>query len=436
MDMMILDWKRRLLFWGGAVCLSLVAILFAVTCEKANDLFHKMIAISPYFPLLVTPLGLVLIVIITRKYFSGSQGSGIPQAIASLDLNEDHELREQVLSLRIVFGKIILTIMGLLFGASVGREGPTVQIGASIMHRLGSLANFSKHDMERGLILAGSAAGVAAAFNTPLAGIVFAIEELGRSFEKHNSTTILMTVIVAGITSLALLGNYSYFGHTSASLAFGSDWGVVIICGISGGVLGGAFSRSLIEVNKGLSGRFGEWMQVHPVAFAAICGLALALLGLASDNSIYGSGYGEAKSLLNGSAALPESYGFLKMTATVVSYISGIPGGIMAPTLSAGAGFGANIAHLFTTMPASAVIILGMVAYFAGVTQAPITAFVIVMEMVDNHEMILPLMATAFIANACSRLVCPTPLYYTLAQNFVRSHIPFAGSQGPRSETT
>jgi len=185
---MILDWKRRLLFWGGAVCLSLVAILFAVTCEKANDLFHKMIAISPYFPLLVTPLGLVLIVIITRKYFSGSQGSGIPQAIASLDLNEDHELREQVLSLRIVFGKIILTIMGLLFGASVGREGPTVQIGASIMHRLGSLANFSKHDMERGLILAGSAAGVAAAFNTPLAGIVFAIEELGRSFEKHNNT--------------------------------------------------------------------------------------------------------------------------------------------------------------------------------------------------------------------------------------------------------
>ncbi len=430
---MIHDWKRRFVFWSGAICVGLVAILFAIACEKANGLFHKLIAISPFLPLLITPLGLVLIVIITQKFFPGSQGSGIPQAIASLEPNEEYEIREQVLSVRVTIGKIFLTIFGLMFGASVGREGPSVQIGASIMHSMGKFAHFSKHDIERGLILAGAAAGVAAAFNTPLAGIVFAIEEMGRSFEKHNSTTILMTVIIAGITSLALLGNYSYFGHTSASLAFGSEWGVVIICGITGGLLGGAFSRSLIEVNKGLAGRMGEWIRAKPVAFAAVCGVMLALIGLASGNATYGSGYGEAKSLLNGSVALPESYGLLKMTATVVSYISGIPGGIMAPTLSAGAGFGANIAHIFTSVPAGAAIILGMVAYFAGVTQAPITAFVIVMEMTDNHEMILPLMAASFIANACSRLVCPTPLYHTLAQNFVLSHLSNSGSQGSSS---
>ncbi len=426
---MIFDLKRRIVFWSGAICVGLVAILFAVACERANDLFHKLIFISPYLPLLVTPIGLVLIVIITRRYFPGSQGSGIPQAIASLETNDNSEIREQVLSLRIIIGKILLTILGLAFGASVGREGPTVQIGASIMHRLGNFAKFSKHDMERGLILAGSAAGVAAAFNTPLAGIVFAIEELGRSFEKHNSTTILMTVIFAGITSLALVGNYSYFGHTAATLAFGSEWAVVIICGITGGLLGGAFSRFLIEVNKGLSVHIGAWMKANPAGFAAICGLLLALIGLASGNTTYGSGYSEAKSLLNGSAILPENYGILKMAATVVSYISGIPGGIMAPTLSAGAGLGANIAHIFTSMPASAVIILGMVAYFAGVTQAPITAFVIVMEMVDNHEMILPLMATSLIAHACSRLVCPAPLYYTLAQNFIRGQLFEADSK-------
>jgi H+/Cl- antiporter ClcA len=431
---MIHDWKRRLVFWSGAICVGLVAILFAIACEKANGLFHKLIAISPYLPLLITPLGLVLIVIITRKFFSGSQGSGIPQAIASLEPNEEYEIREQVLSVRVTIGKIFLTIFGLMFGASVGREGPSVQIGASIMHSMGKFAHFSKHDIERGLILAGAAAGVAAAFNTPLAGIVFAIEEMGRSFEKHNSTTILMTVIIAGITSLAVLGNYSYFGHTSASLAFGSEWGVVIICGIAGGLLGGAFSRSLIEVNKGLAGHMGAWIRAKPVAFAAVCGLILALIGLASGNTTYGSGYGEAKSLLNGSVTLPESYGLLKMTATVVSYISGIPGGIMAPTLSAGAGFGANIAHIFTSVPTGAAIILGMVAYFAGVTQAPITAFVIVMEMTDNHEMILPLMAASLIANACSRLVCPTPLYHTLAQNFIRSHLPNARSQGSGSK--
>ena len=362
---MILEWKRRLIFWGGAICVGLVAIFFAVACETANDLFHKLIAISPYLPLLLTPIGLVSIVIITRKYFPGSQGSGIPQAIASLDPNESPEIREQVLSIRIIIGKIFLTILGLMFGASVGREGPTV--------------------------------------------------------------------IFAGITSLALVGNYSYFGHTSASLAFGKEWYVVIVCGISGGFLGGVFSRFLIEVNKGLSGNIGVWMKTRPVAFAAICGLLLALIGLAADNTTYGSGYNEAKSLLNGSSVLPESYGLLKMTATIVSYVSGIPGGIMSPTLSAGAGFGVNIAHLFTSVPAGAVIILGMVAYFAGVTQAPITAFVIVMEMLDNHEMILPLMATSLIACACSRLICPIPLYYALAQNFIRRQLSYESFQGTSS---
>ncbi len=399
--------------------MGVVAILFALACEQANGLFHRLLGVSPYLPLVVTPLGLALVAFLTRKFFPGSQGSGIPQTIAALDPHESRGLRDQVLSLRIMFGKIMLTITGLLFGASVGREGPTVQIGASIMHSLGNLARFPRHDLEKGLILAGGAAGVAAAFNTPLAGIVFAIEEMGRSFEEQHSATILMTVIVAGLTSLAILGNYAYFGHTSDALAFGREWGVVIVAGMVGGLLGGLFSRTLIEFNKGLPGRVGAWVRESPVAFAAVCGLVIALLGLASGATTYGSGYNEAKSLLGNNAALPESYGLLKMAATAVSYVSGVPCGVMAPSLSAGAGIGADIAHVFTSVPAGAAIILGMVGYFAGVTQAPITAFVIVMEMTDNHEMILPLMATAFLASVCSRLVCPTPLFHTLARNFL-----------------
>ena len=419
-EQIILDWKRRLVFWSGAVAVGVVAILLAIASEQANLQFHKLVAISPYLPLIVTPIGLMLVVVLTRKVFPGSQGSGIPQTIAALDPKETHKVRDQVLSLRVAVGKLGLTVMGLFVGSSVGREGPTVQIGAAIMHSLGKYARFPRHDLEKGLILAGGAAGVAAAFNTPLAGIVFAIEEMSRSFEEHNSSTILMTVIIAGITSLALLGNYSYFGRTSDALAFGREWDVVILCGIAGGLLGGVFSRALIEFNKGLTGQMGAWMRAKPIAFAAVCGVLLALIGLASENTTYGSGYIEAKSLIDGSAELPESYGLLKMAATVVSYVSGIPGGIMAPTLSAGAGFGANIAHFFTSVPAGAAIVLGMVAYFAGVTQAPITAFVIVMEMTGNHDMLLPLMAAAFIAKICSRLVCPTPLFHTLAKDFLQ----------------
>ncbi len=416
---MIVRWKRRVVFLGGAISVGLIAILFAVICEWANTMFHKLLAISPRLPLLVTPLGFALIVYLTRNFFTGSQGSGIPQVIASLD--EHSSVRDKLLSMRVTLGKIALTVMGFLFGASVGREGPTVQIGASIMHGIGKLARFPRYDMDKGLILAGAAAGVAAAFNTPLAGIVFAIEEMSRSFEEHNSSTILMTVIIAGITSLALLGNYAYFGRTSETLAFGRDWNVVILCGVIGGVMGGAFSRLLIEVNKGLAGRLGDWMRAHPIRFAAACGLLLALIGLASQGNTYGSGYNEAKAMIDGDPSLPENFGLLKVAATLISYVSGIPGGIMAPTLSAGAGLGYNIAHIFSSVPMGAAIILGMVSYFAGVTQAPITAFVIVMEMTANHEMILPLMAAAFIAKLCSQAICPTPLFHTLGGNFIPS---------------
>jgi H+/Cl- antiporter ClcA len=424
---LVLDWKRRLVFWSGAISVGLMAILFALACEQANGLYHKLLAISPYLSLIVTPLGLVAIVFLARRYFPGSEGSGIPQTIAALDPKESSRIRNSVLSLRVAIGKIFLTILGLMCGASVGREGPTVQVGAAIMHSLGNLARFPKHDLEKGLILAGAAAGVAAAFNTPLAGIVFAIEEMSRSFEEHKSSTILMTVIIAGITSLALLGNYSYFGHTSESLAFGREWSVVIVCGVVGGLLGGAFSRALIEVNKGLVGQMGTWMRAKPVWFAFSCGLLLALIGLASGGTTFGSGYSEAKSLLDGQTMLPESFGILKLAATLLSYVSGIPGGVMAPTLSTGAGLGINLAHFIHNVPVGATITLCMVAYFAGVTQAPITAFVIVMEMIDNHEMVLPLMAAAFIAKLCSRLVCKTPLFHTMAQSFMAKQAKVVG---------
>ena len=394
-------------------------MFFAKGSEQANLLFHRIVAFSPYLPLLIAPAGLALVAWVTRRFFPGSQGSGIPQTIAALAM-PDRGARAAVLSLRIAFGKIFLTLLALLSGASVGREGPTVQIGAAIMHALGSHIRFTRRDMERGLILAGGAAGVAAAFNTPLAGVVFAIEEMSRSFEEKTNGTVLTAVIVAGMASLAMMGNYTYFGHTSASLGFGQGWLAVLFCGVAGGLAGGLFSRILTAFAGGVPGRAGESIRRHPVAFAALCGFLLALIGLLSGGTTYGTGYQEAKTLLESGHAVPDSYGALKMLATIVSYLSGIPGGIFAPSLAVGAGFGANLAGLMPYAPSGAVIVLGMVAYFAGVVQAPITAFVIVMEMTDNHGLLLPLMAASIIASVTSRLVCRKPLYKALAENFLK----------------
>ena len=419
-------WLRHMLFWGGAVVVGLAATAFALSGDYAHEVFRRVVAISPWLPLLVTPLALAGVAALTQRYFKGAEGSGIPQTIAAIRMTDDGN-RDAVLSLRLAAAKMLLTCVGLAGGASVGREGPTVQVGAALLYNLRWLVRFPRHLMERGLIVAGGGAGVAAAFNTPLAGVVFAIEEMARAFEERSSGTLITAVIIAGLAAVYVQGNYTYFGATSATLAGASGWLGVLLCGLAGGLLGGGFSRLVLAFSThGLPGRAGVYMRAHPVAFAGACGLALALIGLASGSAVYGSGYTEAKHLLEGSGEVSAGYGLWKMLATFVSFISGIPGGLFAPSLSAGAGIGQAVAGLIDPSDAGALIVIGMAAYFAGVVQAPITAFVIVMEMTDNHAMVVPLMLATLLATAVSRVVCPRPLYKALANNYLARVRPAA----------
>ncbi|HEX3441023.1 MAG TPA: chloride channel protein [Pseudolabrys sp.] len=408
-------WQRRTVFVVGGVTVGAVAVALALAADWVQAEFHLLVTRWRYASLIVTPLGFALSVYLTNHYFPNSQGSGIPQAIAARELS-DQEARGRLVSIRIAVGKVLLTLVGLLCGASAGREGPTVQVGASIMFAIGRMSP----RRQPGLILAGAAAGVAAAFNTPLAGIVFGIEEMSRTFETRTSGLIIAAVIAAGLTSLALVGNYAYFGSTPEMLRNGLDWLAVPLCGVAGGLAGGLFSRIVILMARGLPGVAGSAIKRNPVGFAFGCGLAVALCGIVSGNTIYGTGYGEVKAALESGAPLAMNFAPLKFIATAFSTISGIPGGIFAPSLAVGAGLGANIAHFFPTAPIEPIILLGMVSYFAGVVQAPITAFVIVTEMTDNHAMVIPLMAASLIAYAASRLVCPEGIYHALAKGFLR----------------
>lgn len=243
-----------------------------------------------YASLIVTPFGLGLSVFLTNRYFQNSQGSGIPQAVAARELT-NQDARGRLVSIRIAVGKILLTLLGLLCGASAGREGPTVQVGASIMFAIGRWSP----RRQPGLILAGAAAGVAAAFNTPLAGIVFGIEEMSRAFETRTSGLIIAAVIAAGLTSLALVGNYAYFGSTPAMLRNGLDWFAIPVCGIVGGLAGGLFSRIVIIVARGLPGIAGRTTKKYPIVFALACGVVVAICGIASGDTVYGTGYAQVK---------------------------------------------------------------------------------------------------------------------------------------------
>jgi H+/Cl- antiporter ClcA len=411
-------WWRRVVFWVGAIVVAAVAVGFAAAADWAGDLFIRVIAGHSWLPFILAPVGLTLSFLLTRHVFPGAQGSGIPQTIAALHMH-DQGMVSRVLSLRIAIGKVVLTLLGLACGASIGREGPTVQVGAAIMHALGKLLRLPRPELQRALVLAGGAAGIGAAFNTPLAGIVFAIEELSHSFEARTSGTVFTAVIIAGATTLGLVGNYTYFGQTAAEMPNNAAIEAVILCSAMGGLLGGVFSQSLIIAAKGLPGRAGRLIIRYPVVFAALCGLMLAVIGYFSGGQTYGTGYLQAREMVEGRSSLPPVYALLKLAATVVSYVSGIPGGIFAPSLSVGAAMGSVLAPLVPDAPVGAMILLGMTAYFSGVVQAPITATVIVMEMTANQSLTIPLMATAFLSFAFSRLVCRRPLYGALARRFL-----------------
>ena len=414
-------WKTRLVFWFGAILVGLVAAIFAILGEYADHFYRDHISSTTWLPFVVTPFGLVLVSWLTRNFFAGSEGSGIPQALISLQ-HTGSSLSRRLLSVRVAIGKVLLTVLGLFCGASIGREGPTVHLGAAIMYSLGRYAHLPSKVFERGLILAGGGAGIAAAFNTPLAGIVFAIEEMARSFDRRNSSMMLISIILAGMTAIVIhQDNYNYYGSSPAEMDVKMVWVAVLICGLLGGVLGGTFSRVLIISSKALR----PYMPNHALKIAFICGLIVAILGYFSGGLIYGTGYIEAKQIVSCvgvstcDADVAMSYPFLKIFATIASYLSGIPGGIFAPSLASGAGLGSNLSMLFSAELASTIVVLGMVGYFSGVVQTPITAFIIVMEMTDNQELVLAMMATSLLATGTSKLICNKSIYVALAENFM-----------------
>ncbi|MEE2860584.1 MAG: chloride channel protein [Pseudomonadota bacterium] len=406
-------WRGRLVFWLGALAVGIVSTAFAWLADMAGELFHAFSGggTSPWL-LAVMPAAFLASAWAAQRLFPGSQGSGIPQAMAARAL--EGEERHLYLTLKIAVGKFLLTLWGLLFGASIGREGPTVQIGAAIMltsARIGSLSH------ARGLILAGAAAGIAAAFNTPLAGIVFAIEEMARNFQTRTNGLVLSTVVIAGVAALAISGSYTYFGEAGLEPHFPRDWLLVGLIGVAGGAFGAAFSRTVLFLTR----RIRQWKSASDrrklLIVAGGAGLAVAVLGLFSGGTVFGTSYEEARLAVQGEA-LPPTFFATKLLATMASTVSGIPGGIFAPSLSIGAGLGNQIGVLLGGSLGLAAV-LGMASYFAGVVQSPMTAFVIVMEMTATQEHALPIMAAALVGFGVSRILSPEPLYHGLARLWV-----------------
>ena len=437
-------WRAILASLLGAVMAGAGALFFIYADRGATSFSVWLWQFAPWAVFLLMPLGLLLILWLRDHVFPWTDGTGIPQTIAALEKGPG-ELRDRLFSPRVAAGKAILTALGLFSLFSIGREGPSVQLGACFMHWAGRWVRFPVQLAERGLIMAGGAAGIAAALNAPVAGLVFAFEEIGRRFDKDNLGIIVRTVLVACLVSLAFVGNYYSFGQVDFGrglpLEFLSPgpWVAVLIVGAAGGLLGGLFAKVLLF----LTPKITRLMRTHFVPVAVVIGLACAALAWFSNGATLGTGHDAVRALvLQGSpgylATLPAGefaaleatrenlgpwYALQRATASMLAVLAGIPGGLFDPSFSVGAGLGQVTAGWFAWSGASlqGLILLWIVAYFSGVVQSPMTSFIIVIEMTGAIAFTLPLGIASIVAYEVSRRVCPVALYEALARNFLRS---------------
>ncbi|WP_137895246.1 chloride channel protein [Ramlibacter sp. 2FC] len=429
-------WLDRLVVAGFAVAAGAAVVGFTLLADGAFELFLALQGRWPWFTLLWTPALTAAVVWATRRWFAAASGSGVPQVVAALDPRLEEGRRGLLVSVKLSAAKVLAVSGGLLAGLSIGRQGPSVQVAAGIMfsarHWLSPRSGISARE----LLVAGGAAGIAAAFNTPLGGIVFAIEELSRRLEQRSSGLMLAAIVIAGLVAVSALGNLAYFGRIHIEAV---GWRLLapgLLVALASGLLGGLMARLLVASLTGLPDRFCAYRRKRPVSFAALCGLAVAAIGLLTQASALGGGHHHTRELLAGQAEpLPIVWTWLKFVASWLSAWAGMPGGIFGPSLAIGAGIGSDVAWLIAPQHQVALIALGMAGFLAAVTQTPITAMIIVMEMVDGYAMVLSLMACALLASLVSRLVS-RPLYPTLADLMLRQLAPpAAAGPGPAAAT-
>lgn len=409
-------WLGRFLVIFFAALAGLTVVAFTWLAEHALANFFALQKAYSWAPLIWTPISTAAIVWLCRRFAPGSAGSGIPQVMAALAPQATGSARALFVSLKLSLAKMALAAWGLLAGLSLGREGPSVQIAAGVMHHARRWIPKRSQVSEHSLLIAGGAAGIGAAFNTPLGGVMFAIEELAKRPEQRSNGLILVAMVLGGMMAVSAYGNASYFGVIKVE-ALGlavitPAFLVVVVAGLAGGL----FSRLLIVSLSGLSpDAISRFRAKNPIQFAAGCGLAVAVLGLVSDGKTFGSGYAHTRAILDNGGEGFSPYVVFKFIATWLTTWSGVPGGIFAPSLAIGAALGNDVAQLSAYPNAPTLIALGMAGFLAAATQAPMTAFIIVMEMVDGHAMVLSLMASAVLSSGISRLIS-APLYPTLAE--------------------
>jgi CIC family chloride channel protein len=403
----------------AGVVAGLVAVAFRLSLVGAEDLRDRLIAVAHAFglagillPVLWGAVGAGLAVFVVRRYAPAASGSGIPQVKAVL-----HHLRgmrwRRILPVKFVGG-----VVGIAGGMALGREGPTIQMGAAIGDQLSRWWGSTPRERQT-LIAATAGAGLAAAFNAPLAGVVFVLEELQRDFSPGVFTATFFASFAADVTARVLTNQLPVFHVTITEAPPLTALPFFAVVGLAAGLLGVAFNRALV-LSLDLFGRFPKrpsWLG------GALVGAALGAVGFFYPQ-VLGGGHVMTDQVLAGRTPLewiPLLF-LVRFFMTMGSYGTGAPGGIFAPLLVLGSHLGlaigqvgARIAPGWTGSP-QAFAAVGMGAYFTAIVRAPLTGIVLIIEMTGAYSVILPLLVACLAAYALADALGDRPVYEALLE--------------------
>ncbi len=405
---------QALPFWVAALITGLMAVCYTKLFAYCENLSTIIFFGRQWIMFIVTPACFLLSWWIVKRFDDKAGGSGIPQVMAAIELAypKYNHLADKYLSIKIVIIKVLSTLVMITGGGAIGREGPTVQIAGSIFRKINNLLPESWPKIsKKNMIMTGAAAGLAAAFNTPLGGIVFAVEELAKTHINYFKTALFTGVILAGITAQGLLGPYLYLGYPDVdNIPWIMIFYVVMVACISG-FSGSMMSVIILKILKWKKTFKGKTPQI---LYILGCGLLVASIAYFFNSGILGSGKAQITRVLftsdkNVGFALP----FFRILGSVAAFTTGAAGGIFAPSLGAGATIGASIAQIFSFTGASAniLILAGMVAFLTGVTRSPFTCAILVLEMTDRHSVVFYLMLAGMAASLFSNLIDKHSLY-------------------------
>jgi H+/Cl- antiporter ClcA len=411
-------------YWIAALIVGFVATGYAEAFLGIEHFVHDFFRKHPYSIWWLSPTCLVAGWALVHYVSPGAGGSGIPQVLAVYELENRTQYSRSVrliLGARVWVTKILSSLLGCLGGGSLANEGPTIQIASGLFFSVGKRFQRVWPQLRSDFfIVAGAGAGVAAAFNTPLGGIVYSIEEFSSAQLNRLKTVLLSAVIISGLIAQSLVGSYLYLGFPRLEPLTAMIYPWIVILALLGGWWGALLGHFVRKASQWRQKRIDRnWKRL---VLAILLGLAIAALFTFVDTRILGGGRNVVVDLLFSSSDNQASLSLVlvRFFGPLLTYMSGVAGGLFGPALAGGGSLGAYFGSLVDPTHSNIFILIGMISFMTGVTRLPFTSFVLVLEMTDRHSAIFPMMLAALLAQASARIVDPQNLYEHLKPFFAK----------------